>query len=310
MRTHSFILLLVTTACSVASPTICCAAMIPTCLACQKGLTEDEYCQMNPGQWGCPDPQPPSAPMSCGGLHIGDPCVTEESMAECQALLSSGCATSAIVAMRTVAMRSLRIRSCPVQFACSEDLHVPPVPPSLPTSSSPSEQHQQQTAVLRQTAPGPAPTLLPPSSAPAPSSLGDTAVATSHGSTARLRSDSESSTSTASVGVAVPVAVPVGVAVAVAAICVVAGALLRMYVCKGEPRAHHQLGSQSPGPRDACAIDGRSSGLPLKSNRLIGTAVAVGSEPSVVVQQVVVASATAISHSCSSSTFSTTVTHV
>ena len=34
---------------------MCCKAMTPSCLACMERITEEEFCEKNPGKFGCPD---------------------------------------------------------------------------------------------------------------------------------------------------------------------------------------------------------------------------------------------------------------
>ena len=40
---------------TVAPVQICCKAMNKACLACSHGITEDEFCEANPGQYDCPE---------------------------------------------------------------------------------------------------------------------------------------------------------------------------------------------------------------------------------------------------------------
>jgi hypothetical protein len=38
-------------------PRMCCMAMTKSCLACSKGVTEEEFCKNNPGEYGCDKPK-------------------------------------------------------------------------------------------------------------------------------------------------------------------------------------------------------------------------------------------------------------
>ena len=58
----------------------CCMAWSPSCLACQAGVSVEEYCAQNPSMMGCdqyassavsPPPPPPPSPLACGQAHAG-----------------------------------------------------------------------------------------------------------------------------------------------------------------------------------------------------------------------------------------------
>jgi len=45
--------------CGAVPTPVCCTAMTASCLSCQEGIDEDEYCARNPGQHDCPVTLPP-----------------------------------------------------------------------------------------------------------------------------------------------------------------------------------------------------------------------------------------------------------
>ena len=49
------------------SPGACCKAMTLGCLACSQGVSEEEFCKINPGKFGCPKPAStkPEGPVMC-----------------------------------------------------------------------------------------------------------------------------------------------------------------------------------------------------------------------------------------------------
>jgi len=79
------------------APNVCCSAMIASCLACQKDVTEEVYCQAHPATQGC----------FCSKFAVvGDACVDERAAAACKELEDSGCKDIQI------------LESCPLQFRC------------------------------------------------------------------------------------------------------------------------------------------------------------------------------------------------
>jgi hypothetical protein len=53
---------------------MCCEAMLASCLACADGVSEDDYCEAHPAQFGCPAAAPPALagpPRDCVSWNDG-----------------------------------------------------------------------------------------------------------------------------------------------------------------------------------------------------------------------------------------------
>merc|ERR1719361_1626942 len=55
---------------------VCCEALTPQCMACKDGVSEEEYCDKNPGQFGCPSKhttttmEPTTGKVCCKALTV------------------------------------------------------------------------------------------------------------------------------------------------------------------------------------------------------------------------------------------------